>query len=84
MSNEDDKIKRSKRLQKEQNAVNKQVKIAKSHGLDTKEPHKFAKHHALDCGNPDCSMCGNPRHLDKKGRTKQEYSFEQTKKWTEE
>ena len=54
MSTEEDKIKHSKRLQKDENAIKKQMKIAKSHGMDVKEPHKFAKHHAMDCGNPDC------------------------------
>jgi hypothetical protein len=27
------------------------------------EPHKFAKHHAMDCGNPKCPVCSNPRKL---------------------
>ena len=46
MSNEEQKVKRSKRMLKDENAVNKQTKIAKSHGIDVREPHKFAKHHA--------------------------------------
>ena len=49
MSKEEDKVKRSKRLQKDECAVAKQVKIAKSHGIDVKEAHKFAKHHAMNC-----------------------------------
>jgi len=52
MSHEQDKFKHSKRLLKKQNAVKKQVKIAKSHGL-TKyldQPHRLTKHHAMDCG----------------------------------
>ena len=66
MSNENDKFKHSKRLLKDDNAVNKQVKIAKSHGLTdkdkaVKEPHRLAKHHAMDCGRPGCMLCGNPR-----------------------
>ena len=61
MSNEDDKFKHSKRLLKDENAVNKQTKIAKAFGVKVKEPHKFAKKHALNCGNPNCVMCGNPR-----------------------
>ncbi len=62
MSTEDDKIKVSKRRQKDENAVSKQVKIAKSYGYKVEEPHKYAKHHALNCGDPKCSMCSNPRH----------------------
>jgi hypothetical protein len=72
MSTEEDKVKRSKRLHKEECAVVKQVKIAKSHGMDVKEAHKFAKHHAMDCGTPGCAMCGNPRKIHKDKLTAQE------------
>ena len=61
MSAEEDKFKHSKRLLKVENAVKKQVKIAKTYGADIRVPHKFAKKHALNCGNPDCVMCMNPR-----------------------
>jgi len=81
MSTEEDKIKHSKRLLKDECAVAKQVKIAKAHGLDVKEAHKFAKQHAMDCGNPGCAMCGNPRHIFKDSQTIQEKSFKQTEKW---
>ena len=46
-------------------AIARQQRIAKSHGAPAKEPHKFAKHHAMDCGNPECVMCGNPRKTQK-------------------
>ena len=61
MSTEQDKFKHSKRLLKDENAIKKQTKIAKEYGVPVTEPHKFAKHHALNCGNPNCVMCGNPR-----------------------
>jgi len=61
MSTEQDKFKHSKRLQKDENAVKKQTKIAKEHGMTVKEPHKFAKHHAMNCGDPKCVLCSNPR-----------------------
>ena len=59
MSTEEDKIKHSKRLLKDDNAINKQLKIAKSAGIQKyiKEPNRLAKHHALDCGNPRCLLC---------------------------
>jgi hypothetical protein len=63
MSTEEDKFKKSKRLQKDENAVKKQTKIAKTFGVPVKEPHKFAKHHAMNCGNPKCHMCANPRKV---------------------
>jgi len=53
--------KRNLRIQRDENAIRKQAKIARAHGMDVKEPHKFVKHHAMDCGQPGCVMCGNPR-----------------------
>jgi hypothetical protein len=63
MSHEEEKVKHSKRILKTDNAVKKQVKIAKEFGIEVKEPHKFAKVHALNCGNPNCVMCANPRKV---------------------
>jgi hypothetical protein len=60
------KQKRGKRIMQRQAAIKKQVKIAKSHGLKVEEPHRYAKHHALDCGVPNCPMCANPRRQGKK------------------
>ena len=61
MSTEDDKIKNATRRFNDEIAVKKQVKIAKEYGVPVTEPHKFAKHHAMNCGNPKCHMCANPR-----------------------
>ena len=60
----DDRNKKANRLQRTKNAINKQIRIAKNtwnseHLL--KQPHRFAKNHALDCGNPKCLVC----HLEK-------------------
>ena len=68
MSTEQDKLKNSKRRHADETAINKQVKIAKQKGLteqdrDIKQPHRLVKHHAMDCGNPGCMLCGNPRKL---------------------
>lgn len=87
MSNETTKEIRSKRLHAKEVKIQKQVKIAKAHGLSDKdkaikEPHRLAKHHAMDCGQPGCVMCGNPRKILKEP-TIQEKSFEQTKDWIE-
>jgi hypothetical protein len=76
MSTEQDKLKHSKRIHADETAIKKQVKIAKSHGIEVKEPHKLAKHHALDCGRPGCIMCGNPRKIWKE-ETIQEKRFKQ-------
>jgi len=77
MNSETDKFKHSKRLLKDENAVKKQVKIAKAYGLTDKdkaikEPHRLVKHHVMDCGNPQCPLCGNPRRTHKDTLTAQE------------
>ena len=77
MANELAKYLNSKRRYKDEVAVQKQVKIAKAHGLGfhdkaIKEPHRLAKHHTMDCGNPKCYLCGNPRKTHKDKLTTQE------------
>lgn len=79
MSNELAKFINSKRRHKSDVAIARQLKIAKAHGggnaIYNKQPHRLAKQHAMDCGNPGCYLCGNPRHLRKGedgGRTVQE------------
>jgi hypothetical protein len=78
MSAEQDKLKHSSRLYQDEVHIKKQTKIAKAHGMDVKEPHKFNKHHAMDCGNPKCMLCASPRKLFKE-LTIQEKSFYQDK-----
>jgi len=77
MSKEEDKFKHSKRLLKDDNAIKKQVKIAKEHKISEYnpreiQPHRYHKRHAMDCGNPECFMCGNPRKTHKDKLTTQE------------
>lgn len=68
MSNEFDKLKHSRRLHQEESAIKKQLKIAKQNRMfdyasrEEKQPHRLAKHHAMNCGNPKCMLCSNPRH----------------------
>jgi len=61
MRTEEDKIKHSKRMLKDDAAVKKQVDIAKQHGTSLTKPHSFSKTHAMTCGDSNCVMCGNPR-----------------------
>ena len=72
MSNDTAKFINSQRRHKTDVHIARQVKIAKAHGLTNRdkairEPHRLAKHHTMDCGNPKCYLCGNPRktHKDK-------------------
>jgi hypothetical protein len=71
MSNSRDRIRASRRRLRDENAVKRQTRIAKSRGNPVTEPHKFAKRHAMDCGQPGCMLCGNPRKIFKE-RTIQE------------
>ena len=84
MSTEQDKIKHSTRMQKDENAVRKQATIAKTMlGEAPKEPHKFEKHHSMSCGDADCHMCGNPRKFFNE-ETIQEKSHKQDKLWDDD
>jgi len=69
MSTEQDRFNHSRRLLKDENAINKQLKIAKSHTSSTdkniKQPHRLAKQHAMDCGNPQCLLCSSEKVLGK-------------------
>lgn len=76
MSSEADKVKNSRRRLKDENAVNKQVKIAKTRHVPVEEPHRFAKHHAVNCGDPKCSMCSNPRKMFKELTTQERRLFQ--------
>jgi len=77
MSNDTAKFLNSRRRHKTDVAIARQVQIAKAHGLTNsdkaiKEPHRLAKHHTMDCGNPKCPLCGNPRRSHKDTLTAQE------------
>ena len=84
MSAEEIKFKHSKRRLRDENAVNRQIRIAKEkHIIETGQlidnPHKYHKKHAMDCGNPECYVCGNPRKTHKDKLTVQEKRMYQDK-----
>ena len=79
MSNQDDKMKNSTRRFRDETAIRRQLDIIKSkpwHSATTNksidEPHRLVKLKAMDCGNPKCFMCGNPRRSHKDKLTQQE------------
>jgi hypothetical protein len=79
MSNELAKYLNSRRRFRDETAIKKQERIAKQHThIKTEynpkmdQPHRYHKHHAMDCGNPKCFMCGNPRKTHKDKLTVQE------------
>ena len=77
MSAQDHKTKHSLRIHKNQCKQLEQQKIAKLHGIEETSKHYYNKHHALDCGNPKCPVCGNPRRQHKNTLTYQEQKFYQ-------
>jgi len=85
MSNETAKFINSRRRHKNDVAIARQVKIAKAHGLThkdkaIKEPHRMAKHHAMDCGQPGCMLCGNPRKIFKERTAQEKRMFQDVEK----
>lgn len=81
MSNDLAKFLNSRRRHKTDVAISRQVQIAKQHGLTSRDrhiaqPHRHAKHHAMDCGQPGCMLCGNPRKLFKEPTTQEKRLFQ--------
>jgi hypothetical protein len=88
MANELAKFLNSQRRHRDETAVKKQVKIAKAHGLTNKdkavkEPHRLAKHHAMDCGQSGCMLCGNPRKIFKERTAQEKRMYQDTEKVTD-
>ena len=86
MSHEDDKIQHSERLHQKETKIQRQVRIAKSYGMhhngkwrSLDQPHRNHKKHILNCGDPNCVMCMNPRKAFGE-RTMQERKFDQREK----
>ena len=88
MSNDTAKYINSRRRHKNDVAVARQVRIAKQHGLGfydkaIKEPHRLAKHHAMDCGRPGCMLCGNPRKIFKELTAQEKRLYQDVEKTTD-
>jgi hypothetical protein len=80
MSDEGSKMANSKRRYRDEVAIKRQLKILRSNKhasdrmiqKDERQPNRLSKHHAMDCGNPLCYICGNPRKTHKDKLTQQE------------
>lgn len=85
MSKEEDKFIHSKRIHDTEKKVKRRICIAKDSGYTEndkvlKQEHRLAKHNAVNCGNSNCFMCGNPRKFFNEP-TIQEKRFNQTEGW---
>lgn len=87
MSDDYVKSKRSRRIEQKENHMARQWNIAKAYSLNSESvstnqrhntPHSFHKRNAMNCGNPNCVMCMNPRKAWNE-KTMQEKKFEQKK-----
>ena len=76
MSSDTFKFLHSRRMLNTENAIKKQTTIAKAYGVVEEESHRYAKHHATNCGKKNCIFCANPRRLLGE-KTIQEKSIEQ-------
>jgi len=85
MANDNFKFLHSRRMLSTNNAILRQRKIARLHGLsvDNESAHFFHKKHALTCGNSRCVLCSNPRKIWGE-KTVQEKSIEQRQLYREE
>ena len=81
LSSEITRLTRSRRKQQKWVHIAKQTKIAQKYSYSTTnkriiEPHRNHKTHSLNCGNPRCVFCSNPRKMFGE-KTIQELSFYQ-------
>ena len=76
MSNDFAKFKNSKRRHNDEVKSKRQYDLAKMSNINVETPHIYHKMHAYNCGDPHCTMCGNPRKFFKE-KTMQEKKFEQ-------
>lgn len=55
---------RAERRSRTRTFIDSQLRIARRSGSQTAlvaQPGRLKKQHAMDCGQPQCGMCGNPR-----------------------
>lgn len=90
MSDEITREKHSKRLHDDETHIKKRHKLMKAKSaylwpehIADKQPHRLHKVSGMNCGNPNCVMCGNPRKMFKE-LTVQEQRLYQDKLYEED
>ena len=90
MSDENTRNERSKRIKRDHRSIKKQLKIAKAYSIDVdnKDKHRLSKLKVLNCGDPNCFLCANPRKFNKgkniNSLTTKERAFLETINWIED
>lgn len=85
MSDEATKVKRSTRKHDTWTVIAKRKKLVKSYGIGKDYSncgHKLSKMNGINCGDPRCIMCANPRKMFKE-RTLKEKAFDEEINWVE-
>lgn len=54
---------KQRRLRNTENKIQRQVVIAKQHNIPIQNSHRYNKQTPMNCGNPKCFMCMNPRKV---------------------
>ena len=54
---------KQRRLRNTENKIQRQVVIAKQHKVPVTNAHRYHKQSLMNCGNPKCFMCMNPRKV---------------------
>jgi len=67
---------KQRRLRNTTKKIQRQVVIAKQHNIPIKNSHRYNKQSPMNCGNPKCLMCMNPRKVWKQ-KTIGERKFQQ-------
>lgn len=90
MSDQESREHRSRRLHDDETKIKKRQRILKDkYFVDTfkhpanRQPHRLSKMNGVNCGNPGCFMCSNPRKTLHEP-TIQEQKFYQEKLWSED
>lgn len=87
MSDENTRNERAKRFKNDFRSIRKQLKLAQAYKVDVeaKDVHRLAKIKVLNCGDPNCFLCTNPRKFNKgkniNSLTTKERAFLETINW---
>ena len=54
---------KQRRLRNTENKIQRQVVIAKQHKVPVTNAHRYNKQSPMNCGNPKCFICMNPRKV---------------------
>ena len=54
---------KQRRLRNSANKIKRQVLIAKQHNIPIQNSHRYNKQNLMNCGNPRCIFCQNPRKV---------------------